>query len=88
MTVSFANPGGSPLELQLNSSTSTYWCYELAGATSPVTIPLTSFNTQCWDNDGQSFAPGTAITSIDLVVPGSDTSSTPYNFCFLGLTIQ
>jgi hypothetical protein len=88
MTVSFANPGDSPLELQLNSGTNAYWCYELAGATSPVTIPLTSFNTQCWDDDGQSFVPGTAITSIDLVVPGSATSSTPYNFCFLGLTIQ
>jgi hypothetical protein len=88
MTLSFENPADSPLEIQLSNSTGTYWCYELAGATSPVTIPLTSFNTECWDDEGQAFVSGTAITSIDLVVPGSATSSTPYSFCFLGLTIQ
>jgi hypothetical protein len=87
MTLSFANYDDSPLELQLTSG-STYWCYELEGLRSPAVIPLTSFNTQCWDNGGDAFVPGTAITAIDLVVPGSASVSTPYGFCFLGLTIQ
>jgi hypothetical protein len=88
MTVSFANYDSSPLELQLTGSGNTYWCYELGPSQSPVVIPLSSFNTQCWDDGGDAFVPGTAITSIDLVVPGSASGATPYGFCFLGLTIQ
>jgi hypothetical protein len=86
-TVSFVNYDDSPLELQLTSG-STYWCYELGQSRSPAVIPLTSFNTQCWDDGGDAFVPGTAITAIDLVVPGSANVSTPYGFCFLGLTIK
>jgi hypothetical protein len=31
---------------------------------------------------------GTPITVVSLSVPGSSTSATPFNFCFLGMTVQ
>ncbi|MDP9151217.1 MAG: hypothetical protein M3O36_14915 [Myxococcota bacterium] len=88
ITVRFANYGNSPLEIQLVDGRNISWCYSLPPSSSVATVPLTSFNTRCWDNSGASFAPGSAITAMQLVVPGSATSVTPFNFCFLGLTIQ
>jgi hypothetical protein len=88
MTLSFENFAGSPLRVQIIDSSYNYWCYTLTQAAGPVTIPMSSFNTRCWDNSGQSFQPGTGISALQLIVPGSDTTSTPFNFCFLGVTIQ
>jgi hypothetical protein len=88
ITVNFANYDGSPLRFQLSSINYQYWCYDLTGASSPITIPLTSFNTACWDNSGQAFVSGTGITELQFNVPGSNTSPTPYDFCMLGLSIQ
>jgi hypothetical protein len=88
ITVAFSNQAGSPLLLQLLDQGYNYWCYPLSGATSPVTIPLSSFNSACWDNSGQAFTPGTSILAINLDVPGSNSASTPYSFCFYGMTIQ
>jgi hypothetical protein len=89
VTVSYVNTGGSTLEFQLYDG-SDYWCSYLPASTSPTTktIPLSSLNTRCWDNSGTAFVSGTPITAVDLVVPGSNTTPTPYNFCFLGLTVQ
>jgi hypothetical protein len=88
MILSFENIAGSPLRVALVDSTFTTWCYILTQASGPVTIALSSFNTQCWDNSGQSLQPGTGLQALQLSVPGSDTTSTPFNFCFLGVTIQ
>ena len=89
ISVSYTNSGGSSLELQLYDG-SDYWCYYLPPSTSPTTktIPFSSLNTQCWNNGGSAFVSGTPITVVQLVVPGSNTSPTPFNFCFLGMTVQ
>ena len=89
ISVSYVNSGGSSLELQLYDG-SDYWCYYLPPSTSPTTktIPFSSLNTQCWNNGGSAFVSGTPITVVQLVVPGSNTSPTPFNFCFLGMTVQ
>ena len=88
MIVSFTNPGNSPLRIQMNDPNNDNWCYDISNATSPVTIPLASFNTACWNDSGSFFAPGTAITSIALVVPGDSVVDTPYSFCLLGVTFE
>jgi hypothetical protein len=88
VVVSFTNPGGSPLRLQLNDASGDRWCYDLSNTSSPASIPLTAFNTHCWDNSGAAFAPGTAITSIEMLVPGDAVVDRPFNFCLLGLTFQ
>ena len=91
MSISYVNHAGSTLELQLwDSSSSSYWCYYLPPSTSQTTatIPLSGLNTRCWDGSGSSFVSGTSITMVQLVVPGSATSATPFDYCFLGLTVQ
>ncbi len=92
LTVSYSNPGASQLELQLYAADgASFWCYYLPASTTATskTIPLASMNTACWDEEtGQAFASGTAITSVQLMVPGAASTPTPFNFCFLGLTVQ
>ena len=89
ITISFSNDYNAPLRFQLNSDTGTYWCYDLTGLSSPVTILLDSFRTSCWDPaSGYPFKPGTAITSISMVVPGDTVSEYKYDICFYGVTFQ
>lgn len=88
MTLSYQNFAGSPLRLQIIDTSYNYWCYTLTQAAGPVTIPMSNFNSHCWDGSGESFQTGTSISALQLIVPGSDTVSIPFNFCFLGVTIQ
>jgi len=89
IAVSYINKGGSTLELQLWDG-SNYWCYYLPPSTTSntVTVPFSSLNTQCWNNAGTTFKSGTPITTVQLDVPGSASVPTPFDFCFLGLTVQ
>jgi hypothetical protein len=89
LDMSYANPAGSTLELQLWDG-SDYWCYRLPAASSATTvsIPFSSLNTKCWDDSGTAFTSGTSITTVQLVVPGSAATSTPFNYCFLGLKVK
>jgi hypothetical protein len=89
ISVSYANYAGSPLELQLYDG-SNYWCTNLPASTSATTatIPFSRLNTQCWNGGGSSFTSGTPITAVQLMVKCSAISPTPFNFCFLGLTVQ
>jgi hypothetical protein len=89
ISIGYVNRGGSELEFQLYDG-SDYWCYILPPSTTPTTttIPFASLNTQCWNGLGSPFTSGTPITSVSLVVPGSNISTTPYDFCFLGLTVN
>jgi len=83
------NKGGSQLQFQLYDG-SNYWCYSLPPSSTPTTttIPFASLNTQCWNGLGSPFTSGTAIRSVSLVVPGSNLITTPFDFCFLGLTVN
>jgi hypothetical protein len=89
ISIGYVNRGGSELEFQFYDG-SNYWCYILPASATPTTttIPFSSLNTQCWDGLGSAFTSGTAISNISLVVPGGNVSSTPFDFCFLGLTIN
>jgi hypothetical protein len=89
LTISYVNHAGSTLEFQLWDGTN-FWCYFLPPSTSTAfaTIPFSKLNTACWDGSGTPFTSGTAITSVQLVVPGSATSATPFDYCFLGLTTK
>jgi hypothetical protein len=89
LSIGYVNHGGSELEFQFYDG-SNYWCYILPQSSVPTTttIPFSSLNTQCWDGLGSAFTSGTAIRSVSLVVPGGNVSSTPFDFCFLGLTVN
>ena len=89
ISISYVNHAGSELEFQLYDG-SNYWCYILPPSTTPntTTIPFSSLNTQCWNGLGSPFTSGTAITTVSLVVPGSNAVPTPFDFCFLGLSVN
>jgi hypothetical protein len=89
ISVSYENKKDARLELQLWDG-SNYWCTYLPSAKGPTTytVPLSNLNTKCWDGSGTSFTSGTSITTVQLVVPGSATSATPFDYCFLGINIQ
>jgi hypothetical protein len=88
VTVSFTNPGGSPLRVQIQGPNgdlleSDRWCYELAGVSGTVTIPYSAFNTQCWLNTGYFYA-GEPLEALLLLVPGSDIYDVPFDICLMG----
>jgi hypothetical protein len=89
ITVSYSNKGGSTLELQLWDG-SNYWCSYLPPSTGPntVTIPFSSLNSACWDGSGTTFVSGTSVGMVQFLVPCSATVPTPFDYCFLGLTIN
>ena len=89
ISISYVSRTGSQLEFQLYDG-SNYWCYMLppSATASTKTIPFSSLNTACWDGSGSPFTSGTPITNVSLVVPGSGATSTLFDFCFLGLTVN
>ena len=88
ITIAFSNDYSSQLRFQLNDAAGDNWCYDITGFSSPVTIPLYSFNTHCWDNSGDPFKTGTAITSISMVVPGDAVLERKFSFCLYGVSFQ
>ena len=89
ISLSYVNHAGTQLEFQLYDG-SNYWCYMLPPAPTPTTttIPFSSLNTQCWNGLGSPFTSGTAIRSVNLQVPGSNVNPTPFDFCFLGMSVN
>ena len=89
ISISYVSRTESQLEFQLYDG-SNYWCYMLPPSATPSTktIPFSSLNTACWDGSGSPFTSGTPIMNVSLVVPGSGASPTPFDFCFLGLTVN
>ncbi len=85
ITVSFTNPGGSALRVQiqgLNGATvaSDRWCYPLTGASGTVTIHWATFNTDCWDNTGTYYS-GQPLSAVMIIVPGGNVSTVSYSIC-------
>jgi hypothetical protein len=37
---------------------------------------------------GTAFVSGTSVGMVQFLVPCSATTSTPFDYCFLGLTVQ
>jgi len=86
IAVSYTNPGGSPLRAQVwQESSNTYYCVDSSQFHSGEPIPISKFNTKCWDNSGTSLTAGTPISSIGLYVPSSDTQSRSWSACMTGV---
>jgi hypothetical protein len=84
--VTFTNPGGSVLRLQIqgpNGSTDEKdrWCYPLTGSSGTITIPWTSFNTYCWGGSGTTYYSGQALQAVMLLVPGDAKSAVSFSIC-------
>ena len=88
-SITYVNRAASTLEFQMWDGTN-FWCAYLPASPNPstVAIPFSKLNTQCWSGAGSSFTSGTPISAVQLVVGGNASIPTPFDFCFLGLTIQ
>jgi hypothetical protein len=67
-----------PLRLIVYDQNYTSWCYPLTSSSDVV--PLSAFNTNCWDNSG-SYYDGTPLMGTMLQVVGSPSADTPFDFC-------
>jgi len=86
LIVGFSNPGNTDVRVQLSDPTNTiYWCYDIAGAASPVFIPWASFNTACWDNSGTAFDVSQPVAAIQLIIPSEATTDVAFNMCLSGI---
>ncbi|HEY3495031.1 MAG TPA: hypothetical protein VGK73_10110 [Polyangiaceae bacterium] len=90
LTVSFENPLGAPLRVQIlgpsgSTSETDRWCYNLVGTSGTTTIPYSSFNTHCWSGDGYAYS-GEPLVTAQLLVPGTDESSIAFDICLTGMS--
>ncbi len=91
VTVTFVNPGGSPIRVELSNwsdISSPVYCVDNGHFQSGQPIPITSFNTRCWDNNsGMFLSAGTPINTITIYAYSSNTAATPFAFCLTGVTM-
>jgi hypothetical protein len=66
----------------------TTWCIDSGKWESGTAIPITSFNTACWDNSGTYLTTGTQIQAIHLMVSADATVARPFSFCLTGVTFE
>jgi hypothetical protein len=75
-----------PLRAQLvgpdSAADNLRWCAELRSEPAQL-VDYGAFNTACWNGSGQSYDSG-PLRSVAVVVPGSATSDTPFDFCIDG----
>jgi len=84
-----AGVGNASIRVQISDANAmTTWCVEAGKWTSGVPIPITSFNTACWDNSGTYLSTGAPIQAIHLVVPSEPTQARPFAFCLAGVTFS
>lgn len=84
--VAVSNYAGSALRVQIQGpnggdDANDRWCAALPDGESFV--PWGAFNTQCWDDSGE-FYQGEPLQNVLVLVPGSNTEDTPYDFCIDG----
>ncbi len=87
VTVGFVNPGGSALRVQIVQGTSTYYCYDISTATSPVTLTPSQFNTACYNGSGTAWD-GTNASAVQLIIPSLATANVPFAACLTSLTLS
>jgi hypothetical protein len=82
LTVSYTNPGGSELRIELVGS-SQRWCRTVSPSSSSgtLTLPFSSFQTECWDTLGDPYD-GEPLRAVQLVVP-SRAVATPFSACLV-----
>jgi hypothetical protein len=81
LLVDVDNPGASELRVEIEGPPSQRWCAPLVGS---GFIPFTSFNTECWSDEGEAYA-GQPLSTAMIMVPGQDSADVFYDFCLDGL---
>jgi hypothetical protein len=84
ISVTVSNPGSSSLRVQIQDDLGAEdaehrWCANVTG-TGGV-IPWERFNTECWSSSSGTTYAGEPINAILVLVPGSNTTDTTFDFC-------
>ena len=79
--------GNAALRVVLQDPTGNTWCVEAGQWASGHPIPISSFNTACWNGAGTNLTQGTAIQSISLQVPADLVLERPFSFCLTGVSV-
>ena len=92
LVVSFTSTMQTALRVQLlgingETSESDRWCALIpAGAGPQISIPYSTFNTQCWEGGmGTQYLSGTPVLGVQLLVAGTNLTDVPFNFCLTGV---
>ncbi len=83
VVVTFVNTAGTDLHIeivQLLDNTQTYYCYEAEGASSPLVLQASDFNTTCWTTGGTPWD-GTGAEQFQFVIPSQAMSPTRFDAC-------
>ncbi len=77
--------GNTSLRAQLVDQDGNRFCY---GGPLNVPIPITDFNTMCWNNTGDFAKPTTTFERLEIMVPSSAVSEEDFSYCLTGVTVQ
>jgi hypothetical protein len=88
VTVAFINRANSDLRIQIaqhSASGPIYYCWDIAGMSSPLTVEASRLTKTCWDSsDPGATWDGTGAESIALIIPSQKAKPTPFDACILG----
>ena len=88
LTFYYSKSGTAELRLQIGDG-STSWCFDTGGVNySGQSIPVSEFNTKCWDNSGTYLSSGTPIRNVELVIPSQDATSLTFSDCLLDIALD
>jgi hypothetical protein len=77
--------GNSSLRAQLTDVNGTDYCY---GGPMTDAIPITKFNTACWNNTGEFATSSTAFRTLEVIVPSSASTEQEFAYCITNVTVQ
>jgi len=80
--------GGEYVRVQLSGQDGIYYCVEAGRWASGMPIPITNFNSSCWDGTGMALYAGAPISTINLVIPSDATAERPFSLCLTNVTFN
>jgi hypothetical protein len=79
--------GNSALRVQLTDANNKFYCYG-GQVQSGVPIPISQFNTTCWNNMGESATSSMLFKRVDVQVTGSVSTDEPFAFCLTNVSVE
>ena len=73
--------GNSSARVQIIDNAGRTYCVDAGSWTSGAAIPISGFNTSCWDGMGVQLTSSTTIQSIHLILPSDANADRPFEFC-------
>jgi hypothetical protein len=77
--------GNNSVRAQLIDDSGTAYCY---GGSLDAPIPITKFNTACWNNTGTYATATTAFTELQIMVPSAAASEQDFSYCLTNVVVQ